>query len=342
MALEIPALRSDRLPGPEWGTPPQMERFSISAARLLAVLENLTGTASLLDSLRALAAGGAEVEAFLASDRGALQLALDGRRVALTAAARDAVLALLGDSPGSGAPLDALPLRAGADLMSDPSIQARAATVGAQVEEGRAHPDDSTGAGAAPAAPATIAVRLPLSNAAAASELVRSLVRAIAQSGLFLESHAAQWLQGARDLASLQDEWRSLAAGGDGPSPEGRAGAQLDALQGQALRLAAQAWPGQPFELLIERDRERHPEADNAGDDTSLFQATLRLDLPNLGALQARIRVMHATVGVQIESGLSAALLPELSQLESALAARGLQVAAMSLAAESAGAADGR
>jgi hypothetical protein len=345
LALEIPALRSDRLPGPEWGTTPQMERFSVSAARLLSLIEDLPGASSLADGLRPLAAGGADVEVFLAPDRGALQLLLDGRRVALSGGARDAVLDLLGGSVQGDPAGEAPVLRAGPDLMSDPSILARAATVGAQIEESRAHPDGAAGGlatPAAPGAPSAMTVRQPLSGAAAAPELARALVRAVAQSGLFLEAHAAQWLRGERDLAALQDEWRALAAGSDGAaSPEGRADAQLDALQGQALRLAAQAWPGQPFELLIERDRERHPEAANAGDGTGLFQATLRIELPNLGTLQARIRVTQATVGVQIESGLSEALQPELGSLESALSARGLQVAALALAPGTGGA-DGR
>jgi hypothetical protein len=90
--------------------------------------------------------------------------------------------------------------------------------------------------------------------------------------------------------------------------------------------------------LLIERDMERNPQAANLGDASGLFQATLDLELPRLGVLHARVRVMDETVGVRIESGRAAALVPALEALGGALAARGLNVAALELAADAAGA----
>lgn len=358
MAVEISPLVADRLPAPDWATPAASARFSLAAADVIGALEATALPPGLLDGLGRLAAAGEPVALLLPPDRSVLLLLLDGRRVPLAGAARDALLGLLGRLQAGATPgaLGRVPATDGGALPdADPTTAVRAALVGAQIQQSRARglgPDAAAGAGEGGASgarddgadgataadpdtgPLAAHIGTPLLSAARPGAAADLLADAVRGSGLFLEAHVAQWLRGDRTLEALIEEAAHLAPGPAGalPSGEGGAGAprgalQLDALQRQAVRLEGAAWAGQPLRIDIERERERHREAANAGDATGLFVATVTLDLPRLGALQARIRVMHQTVGVHIESPAAAALAPRLASLASALAAKGLQVA---------------
>ncbi len=331
--MQIPTLAADRMPHPEWGTAAAAARYSIAAGRLVAALDSAAVPVALLEGLRNLAAAGASVDLYLAPDRGLVQIVLDGRRIPLSGSARDAVLSLLGEV--ARAAMSSAGDRAAATPAPafDASLTARAADVGAQIEESRAHAGEETGNATAQ----TVRTELTVIAAALMPEPpladAGSLARAIGSSGLFLEAHLAQWLRGERSLRQVQDEVRDLpldARSGDAGSSERRATLQLDALQRQAINLNAQAWPGQAVQLDIERDRRREDESE--GDAAGLFQATLAMSLPHLGALRARIRIMQGTVGVQIEAEREPDLKPELARLASALSARGLNLAALDLA----------
>jgi len=308
-----------------------MDRYQLSADRLLSVLDSLALPSALLNGLRNLAPAQASVEVLLASDRGALQVLVDGRRFLLTGAARDAVLTLLGLGarlPEERASASSAPADGG---LLDLSTAARVASVDAQVQGSRSL------AANAPSEvvltdtqrPATV-IAAPLMQSPDVDDAGKSLARAIDSSGLFLEAHFAQALRGERSFRQIEEEARSLPVDAhpkDAQTTDRRSAMQLDALQRQAITLVGQAWTGQPIRIEIERDRERNREAANAGDATGLFVATLNLRLPNLGALRARIRFMETTVGVQLESDQAATLNAELSQLADALAARGLNLA---------------
>jgi hypothetical protein len=337
MAIAIPALASDRLPNPDWpGTAASMGRYEVPALRLLAALEAASAPASVLDALRSLAAGGVSATLLLAADRAQVQVLLDGRRVTLAGAARDAALVLLGEVERGPAPT-AVPLAAG---RLDPSLAARVAWVGAQIQESRAHPGGPDPVAEQPGPPPEpVAIGGPLLADPARDDAGAALARGVEGSGLFLEAHLAQWLRGERSLQQIQDEAQRLpaATAGAGDAAQARGAAQADALQRQAITVAGQAWPGQAIQIEIERDRERNPEAANAGDDTGLFVATLKMQLPNLGTLGVRIRVMDRTVGVLVTSARSAALADQLPRLASALSARGLTLAQLAAAPDGAG-----
>lgn len=334
MAIEIPALAPDRLPHPEWPAAAAAGRYVLPAVRVLAVLDGLALPAPLLDGLGRQAADGAPVNLLLSADRALVQVVLDGRRYPLAGAARDAVLTLLGQAAQAPTPAPA-----GAATRVDAALAARVAVVDAQVQEARAH------AGAplasiedAPAAAPALASAVPaLSGSAFAT--AAAVAAGVESSGLFLEAHVAQWLRGERSLAQLQDEITQMPAtlrlDGTG---EQRAQWQLEALQRQIISLRLPAWPGQPLALEIGRDPEHRRDA--AGSDAAapgVFQATLRLDLPRLGSLEVRLRLLQETVGVRILSSNGAAVAPALPQLAGALAGRGLHLAAIDLAPAPAG-----
>ncbi len=329
MAIEIPPLAADRLPHPDWLLAAAAGRYAVPAVRLLAALDGLAVPGPLLEGLRRAAASGAPVELLLSADRGMVQVVVEGRRIPLTGAARDAALTVLGQSTG---PAPAVPPAPAALLRADAALAARVAAVGAQVQEARTHPgvtvagrDDDV----APA-PALLGTEPVLSGPSPAARLAA----AVDTSSLFLEAHVAQWLRGERSLAQLQDEVARLAdrlpADGNG---EQRAARQLDALHHQLVCLRLPAWPGQALELAIGRDPEHPRDAPGADPAASgLFQATLRLDLPRLGTLEVRLRLLQETVGVRIRAADAAAVAPALPQLASALAGRGLHLVAVDLA----------
>jgi len=246
------------------------------------------------------------------------------------------VLKLLGEMTPAAAGAR-VPAAAGApDLV----LAARIAAVDAQVREARAHAaDPRPDAAAGPEPLAAPVVAAPLMHGADPAAAGASLARAVAGSGLFLEAHVAQWLRGERSLAQVQDEVRGLpAVPGEAPAAaaDGRAARQIDALQHQLVRLDAQAWPGQNLQMEITRDPERRPDAAGADEAAGLFQATLNLQLPRLGALHARIRLLHDTVGLQLTAEQAALVSPALQALAAALAARGLNLAALDLTPDAA------
>ena len=335
MALEISPLSPDRSARPDWGGAVSMTHYVLPAIRLLAALSLSRTPGSLMEDLRELASQGASVELLVSTDRLLVQVLIGGRRNPLIAAARDAALALLGDQARSALSLAQAPDGAGLGAVladgSDPSLAARAATVGAQVQESRAR---AAMAGEiaqhAPRESPGTPIGAPLLAGTGANEAGTNLAHAVDASGLFLEAHLAQWLRGERTLRQVREEARALPAGraGDaGQATEQRSAMQLDALQQQAITLTGQAWAGQPLRIRIERDRERHREAANLGDPTGLFQATLSLHLPRLGKLDVHIRVVEHTVGVRMASERAADLAPRLAPLAAALAARGLTLA---------------
>jgi hypothetical protein len=328
MAVEISAVIADRHPAPDWSAAGAAARYAMPAARLLAALDAGELPAIVFDGLQRLAAAGLDVAVLVAADRGSVQLMVDGRRQPLAGSARDTVLELLGEAARNEA--GATPVL---DSASAPDLAsaARAALVGAQLRESLEQPSEPEALPAA-AEPAPLSARIaePLIGSGPSREGSRVLADAVELSGLFLESHLAQWLRGDRSLDQIKREAERLEAqhaAADGEAGEHRGSMQLDALQRQTISLAGQAWAGQPVRIDIERDRARQRDAANAGDATGLFTARLTMRLPNLGEIQARIRVIDHTVGVQIESHRAEELAAHHPALAAALAARGLHVA---------------
>jgi len=331
VAIEIPRLAADRLSHPEWGTTSPPGRFMLPAGRLLAALEGTASPVAVLEGLRSAAASGGSAQLLVAADRGLVQILLEGRRIPLTGAARDAVLTLLGDTAGAAPRTAPAPSAPGA---LDPFLAARVAAVDAQVQESRAHVATALAGDVEEAENVSAPVpTAPLMTGPDASEASRGLEKAVAASGLFLEAHAAQWLRGERTLGQLQDEVRNLPpvdGGANAAASEDRAQRQLDSRQNQSVHVQAFAWLGQPMDLTITRDPERRPGAAENG-DAGLFQATLNLNLPRLGTLRARVRLLHEKVGLQLAAEQVAVLSPALQDLALALLGRGLSPAAIEL-----------
>lgn len=251
-----------------------------------------------------------------------------------TSTAASAAAAVAAD-PATDAPATAKPGR--------PAV-ADGAPAGAKGADGAAH---AALAGAAPSARA----------------LGQALRTALQTSGLFYESHLTDMVFGRSNPAQLQQEpqarlTRGAAADADGArpradttAPTGRAGGestatggastpapgapisgihqdltllvrqQLDVLANQALTWQGEAWPGAPMEWEVERDP-YGGDPDSAG---STWATRLKLDLPRLGLVDARLNLAGDQLVLQVVAPHSAAEINESSDLlRSRLLAAGL------------------
>ncbi|MDX5362613.1 MAG: flagellar hook-length control protein FliK [Pseudazoarcus pumilus] len=198
--------------------------------------------------------------------------------------------------------------------------------------------------------PAALAGGKPLLNAPPnnGAPLVPVLRQAVAQSGLFYESHQMQWLAGKVSTEALQREpqgqhapaARSTATGSEtaaaprvAPSPMAAAGAapaaaearaeraaeaaaqvrvpvvaerlmpvvhqQLDAMATQQYVLLGQAWPGQRFEWEIDDPRRDGQEAEEGAGEEA-WDSTLRLSMPQLGDVEARLHLTPSGVAIRL------------------------------------------
>lgn len=239
-----------------------------------------------------------------------------------------------------------------------------------------------------------------------AAEMVPTLAKAVSQSGLFYESHQAQWLAGQRPLASLRAEPQGqqvvpprapaapmtgpasaepmMARAGDGltydmraPSPgapmttsietgtESRPSVpataatrtestvpapgipdelkplvqqQLDAVASQRLAWHGEAWPGQGIDWKIEREiTDEHRSGGGEEDEAPRWATTLRLTMPNLGEIDARLQLSGSNLRLSLGAGAdraAEALRNQVAELTRALTDAGLTVAGLDIRRE--------
>lgn len=177
--------------------------------------------------------------------------------------------------------------------------------------------------------------------------LANRLGTAVEQSGLFYESHQARWLAGKLDTAALLQEPQNRSAPPLPAQPaEGTATAataprtgteglapiperllpvvhqQLDAVATQNFVWQGQVWPGQTMEWEIE-----DPSAEGRGgpdEPEENWNSTLRLTLPRLGGIEARLHLTPAGVAMRLiadSDETRAALADAQTRLADALAA---------------------
>lgn len=167
----------------------------------------------------------------------------------------------------------------------------------------------------------------PPSNGA---DLARSLESALGRSGLFYESHLAQWLAGTRSLAELllepqarlsgqpirfftdaglnaavalhrnsADEtiatdatFASEASDPVHPSALALVRQQLEVFEMHHFTWQGVAWPGQTIAWeAVEEAPQKHEEREGPDGASAAWQTRLRLTLPNLGAVTASLRL---------------------------------------------------
>jgi hypothetical protein len=205
-----------------------------------------------------------------------------------------------------------------------------------------------------------IAPLAPSADALRPEPLGTALKDSLAYSGLFYESHVAEWANGARPMAQLlrepqmqaarvkppgvESELRSYQAGGisDGAAPRPLAGLdidagrliaqQLDTLEQRSVTWQGELFPGQRMQWEVREGSSgasgKLPPAERS------WQSVLRFELPSLGKVAATLQLHggHLQLSVQTGShGAAAALRGQGGALADALQAAGLPLDLMTV-----------
>ncbi|HEY0064628.1 MAG TPA: flagellar hook-length control protein FliK [Telluria sp.] len=185
----------------------------------------------------------------------------------------------------------------------------------------------------------TIVAKTALSTRAGAppDQLAAALQDAVGKSGLFYESHVAEWSKGQRSLADLGQEPQMLR-----PQPATEpAAAQLINLQLQTQEHArvawqGQVWPGQEMHWEIQRD-ESEGSRGQGGDEAPEpgWHSALKLRFPMLGEIGARLVLRGDQLQLQLDAGAESGplLRAHAARLEAAMQAAGTPLSSLTIGA---------
>jgi hypothetical protein len=174
----------------------------------------------------------------------------------------------------------------------------------------------------------TAAGPLLAAPAADQAQVSRELAQTLSASGLFYESHQAEWVAGQRSLAQiLQEPQAGLTWSGSRGEQTIPAQAvplvqqQLVALDTATVLLQVEIWPRQWMQWAVE---ERQTPDGNEAAEQADWTTRLRLQLPQLGELNAALSFAADGLRIRLDaaSAGSAALLQQhRASLQDALAA---------------------
>lgn len=189
------------------------------------------------------------------------------------------------------------------------------------------------------------------------SELAGKLHQALSQSGLFYESHQAQWLAGSRNIAQLMQEPQNQPAdkvksafGMDANSaPENAESTlnpglpkisipgvpdhlhpliqqQLNALETRQVQWQGQVWQEQQMDWEIHEETARTP----SGEETRQWVTQIHLSLPRMGDVTATLRFSQNGLTLMLDADQDATRMKlgnASSTLVAALSDRGIHTA---------------
>ncbi|MGJ7914679.1 flagellar hook-length control protein FliK [Massilia sp. LXY-6] len=190
--------------------------------------------------------------------------------------------------------------------------------------------------------PATAALgRTPLLAAPATDgEVVAAALQdGLAKSGLFYESHVAEWAQGARPQAELaaEPQARGMAPPSD-PATAQLINLQLNAHEQARVAWQGQLWPGQELRWEIERDAPQGEDGGgNEGDGSdgaqAGWQSSLRLRFGRLGEVAAKLVLSGGQLHIRLDAPEAARALLEAGsgRLADALDAAGTPLSTLAI-----------
>jgi flagellar hook-length control protein FliK len=202
---------------------------------------------------------------------------------------------------------------------------------------------DATRAGLASGSTTSNLAALQPGAADSQAALPQRLHQTLRESGMFYEAHLARWSNGTFQFADLRNEPQSrLVAGQASPNlpaelagmPEQAArlaGQQLQMLEGAPFLWQGFVWPGQWMDWQVQ---ERPGDESGSPDEPATWATELKLTLPRMGGVTARITLAGARLTVGLRAGQDdtrAALSAALPELEQALAAAGLKPSGLSV-----------
>ena len=186
--------------------------------------------------------------------------------------------------------------------------------------------------------PATAALgRTPLLGAPTldARSIAGALQEGMGKSGLFYESHVAEWAQGARSMRDLSAEPQ---AQGRMPSPSDPGTAQFINMQLTAHEQArvawqGQLWPGQEMRWEVERDASEGGAA-GSDDEAGTWQSRLTLRFGALGEVAARVVLSGDQLHIRLDAASEEAgqrMQAQRARLEQALDAAGTPLSTLAI-----------
>ncbi|SNX28339.1 hook-length control protein FliK [Polynucleobacter meluiroseus] len=154
------------------------------------------------------------------------------------------------------------------------------------------------------------------------------LQNAIVMSGLFYESHLANFAKGKWPLNALMKE------------PQNRpnfnasqiVNKQLDALENQTIRWNGNVWPGQLMDWQVAYEQEQSSSLPHDDNTNKAIVSVIELDLPQLGKVQARLTLRGNALNVQLKAEKPQTenlFRQEISDLKSTFNANGQELKAM-------------
>lgn len=163
--------------------------------------------------------------------------------------------------------------------------------------------------------------------------VMHDLKQALSSSGLFYESHLADYVEGKRTLGALLQE------------PQNKANfdsttllvKQLDVLEQNKIQWSGQVWAGQHLDWEIRKENNLQSQPDEhqpnqLEPNTSPMISTLALDLPNLGRVTTTLKIHNGHLSIHIQAvaiSTTALLKKQVPTLSGALQKTGQQLDAV-------------
>lgn len=128
----------------------------------------------------------------------------------------------------------------------------------------------------------------------------QDLKQAITQSGVFYESHLQAASQGQYSLQQLRQEPQNQP----GFNPATLMFQQLAVLEHQRFSWHGEVWPGQQmhWDVYEQRLPTEAEHTSSSTEDERLIASELSIDFPHLGAVKAKISMVHGHMRIHLES----------------------------------------
>ena len=179
------------------------------------------------------------------------------------------------------------------------------------------------------------------------SQVAQNLRDAVGSSGLFYESHVAEWADGKRPLASLllEPQMQKTLQGDVMKNGTDLAAAQLINLQLHTHEQArvqwqGEAWPGQKMQWDITKDAPEGGQHGQDNEDATAWRSSVRFQFPLLGDLSAQVVLQGGKVQIQMQAGSddsAATLRQHAAQLEASMEAAGWPLSSLTIAGKQGG-----